>query len=344
MLVYHVIEFNNWETFPDSWGLAWFAWGWAAVDIFYVISGFVITLSALNLRADRSLTEGQIFLRFIDKRLRRIVPLHYLSLLIFIIIFSDLVLAPGFDLDFIMHLFFAHNLVPEFHRSLNAVNWTLAVEMQFYFALILVIRFVNYQNLKKFVIAAFLMAFAWRGLSFYVAAYLHPGSTEHTFMLATQLPGMVDFFACGMLIAFFARSEYFARLGKRLSFRFCLFFLFALLACAASCAFPALKHDYWTIPWAVIFPRSLLAILFGLLVALLCTFELGPQARKALAPLIYLGTISYGIYLFHLPIVLLLKDRPLANGWKLAITLAVAISAAAISWHFYEQRFLKKRK
>lgn len=341
VLVYHVIEFNGWDSFPSGYGLFWFKWGWAAVDIFYIISGFVITLSALKLRDDPNLSEKQIFCQFMDRRIRRIVPLHYLSLLIFIFIFSELVTHPDFDANFIAHLFFVHNFVPEFHRSINAPNWTLAVEMQFYLVLILVIRFVNWQNLKNFVIGAFFIAFAWRAFSFYFSQSLRPGNGEYTFIFATQLPGMIDFFACGMLLAFFARSHYFARLGKRLAFRFALFACFAIWGAISYYVFTAVSGDFWNTAGAVIFPRSMLAILFTLLVALACAFDIGPATRKILAPLLYLGTISYGIYLFHFPALLLVKDAQIPNILKLGIVLGAAIGAAALSWHFFEKRFLK---
>lgn len=343
VLVYHVIEFNDWQAFPKTWGIAWFRWGWAAVDIFYVISGFVITLSALNLRDNQELTEREIFLRFMEKRLRRIAPLHYLTLLIFMVLASKCVLAPDFDLNFLAHIFFVHNLFPDYHRSLNAANWTLGVEMQFYIVLILVIRFVTPGNLTKFIIAAFLLAFAWRCFAFYLSGYLHSGSTEHIFIFATQLPGMVDFFACGMLIAFFVRSRYFLHFGHSIRFRFAVFAAFVLLGLLASETIPAIANNYWSTAWMVVFPRSMLSVLFALLVALLCTFRLTPAIRRSLAPLIYLGTISYGIYLFHFPFVLIFRKFPLDNIWRLILTLIASITCAALSWHFFEKKFLKRQ-
>ena len=49
VVVYHVIEYANWSSFPADGPLLTFRIGWIGVDLFFVISGFVITRSALAL-------------------------------------------------------------------------------------------------------------------------------------------------------------------------------------------------------------------------------------------------------------------------------------------------------
>jgi peptidoglycan/LPS O-acetylase OafA/YrhL len=49
VVVYHVIAFMKWTAFPDEGPLVVFRIGWIGVDLFFVISGFVITRSALGL-------------------------------------------------------------------------------------------------------------------------------------------------------------------------------------------------------------------------------------------------------------------------------------------------------
>lgn len=50
VVVYHTIIICGWQDFPTTYPLAWFRYGWMGVDIFFVISGFVITWSALNMQ------------------------------------------------------------------------------------------------------------------------------------------------------------------------------------------------------------------------------------------------------------------------------------------------------
>ncbi len=100
--------------------------------------------------------------------------------------------------------------------------------------------------------------------------------------------------------------------------------------------------DYWKFDRMVIFfPHNSRPGLWAA-PALLCLIKPGPRIKLFLSPLLYLGTISYGIYLFHLPVVLKIKDLDMAPGWKLALILIITISLAALSWHFYEKRFLIK--
>lgn len=341
VLVYHVIEFNGWRDFPESGGLIWFKWGWMGVDIFYVISGFVITLSVLSLRDKYGDNPKKVFLKFMGRRLARIAPLHYLTLFICLFLFSEITAKPDFGGDLLSHLFFVHNLFPTYHRSINAANWTLGVEMQFYIALVLIIPFVTPKNLVRFVACAFLCAFVWRLFSFLIADHASPTFPDGLFMAATQLPGMVDFFACGMLLAFFARSNYFNRLQGGILYKFGLFCALVLGAAFIFHIYIINYDTYWHLPGMVIFFRSGLAVLFSLLVLFVCSFRLSARVRKLVAPLLYLGVISYGIYLFHLPVVLLLKDTGLPNPIKLALTLAVAIGLACLSWKYFESFFLR---
>lgn len=339
VLVYHVIECNDWQDFPESYGLVWFKWGWMGVDIFFVISGFVITLSALGLRDLFPDDNKKVFAAFMERRIRRILPLHYLLIAIFLM-FSAVVTRPDILENVAAHLLFVHNLFPAFHRAINPPNWSLGVEMQFYLALILVIPFISEKNLKFFIIAAFVIAFVWRAVWFYGVDHEHPAFPEALFIAATQLPGMLDFFAVGMLIAFFTRSRWFEAYSGSILYRFGVFFAFCLGGAFSVHLYVSNYWTYWHTSYMVIFFRSCLAIVFGCLVLFICSFRLSGHARKLLAPLIYLGTISYGIYLFHWMVLRAIQDWQIPNLAKLGIVLCGAVILAALSWHFFESRFL----
>jgi len=131
IVVYHVIEYANWSSFPTGGPLLTFSIGWIGVDLFFVISGFVITRSALALwRKDPAAFAG----RYWARRAARIVPLYMLTCTLWVVLFK----RNWFDHDtthllwqIASHMTFTHSFWPVTYSSIDGVNWTLALEMQF---------------------------------------------------------------------------------------------------------------------------------------------------------------------------------------------------------------------
>ena len=127
----------------------------------------------------------------------------------------------------------------------------------------------------------------------------------------------------------------------------------ALPLLAAACAFAVALYFVWESYWAhadywdngamVIFWRTGLALTFGALV-----LRRGAAARHSpvrLRPLDYLGDISYGIYLWHLPVILMLKELSLAGSpgaVPRAMTLAAVIALSALTWHLFERPIIRR--
>jgi len=80
VLIYHVIEISGWQSFPISGPALLFRIGWIGVDLFFVISGFVIGRAAIiGISTQPSSRKKPFF----ERRLRRIVPLYLLSGMVF---------------------------------------------------------------------------------------------------------------------------------------------------------------------------------------------------------------------------------------------------------------------
>lgn len=78
VVIYHIINHFKWNSFPISGPLVWFRIGWMGVDLFFVISGFVIAISTIR-TYDRSDNYSIFCKNFLTHRFSRIVPLHYLT-------------------------------------------------------------------------------------------------------------------------------------------------------------------------------------------------------------------------------------------------------------------------
>lgn len=331
VVVYHVIEHFSWKNFPiDGW-LVWFRIGWMGVDLFFVISGFVIGLSAFSEIDERG---SQNFRApFFRRRLARIVPLYYLTGLVFVAMVVPQVLFDDFTFNALAHLSFLHNLVPAYHGAINGSNWSLATEMQFYVLVLLLGPWIARHASWKMLLLFIFTAWAWRyGVTLYIPADSTNGPVR-LFMASTQLPGTLDEFAAGILLAKLLRTERGARWLQSyglLSFPMAVCAVWAVLTLFWG-------FTYWDKPLMVIFYKTALAIAFFWVLVAACSLN-APIWVTLTWPLRYLGTISYGIYLWHLPVLLTLHDFPwLGPERALPIVIGLSLALAAFSWHFFEQ-------
>ncbi|HWS74038.1 MAG TPA: acyltransferase [Quisquiliibacterium sp.] len=342
VLVYHVIEIGRWTGFPVTGPLLVVRAGWIGVDLFFVISGFVIGLSALQGHA----REGAAFRApFARRRLARIVPLYALTALAFLLLVEpSLLSAPLRTLATHLgsHALFLHNLHPNTHGSINGPNWSVALEMQFYAAMMFAAPWLARSTPLRVLPALVLLAWAWRAA---VAWFVGPG-VDHAHLLhvySSQLPGTLDAFGFGIVLAMAIAGGHrsIAAMLAQSWRNFALWSLaFAVLFAAAMEVYWP-RASYWDRPAMIVLWRTLLAASFCCLVA--AAVALPAQRALALRPLRYLGEISYGIYLWHLPVLLTMVAVPGLAGERLMWrVLACTLVLAAFSWHFFERPFVRR--
>jgi peptidoglycan/LPS O-acetylase OafA/YrhL len=344
VVVYHVIELFEWKDFPITGLLLWFRVGWMGVDLFFVISGFVIGLAAFSSIDKHGSSEFRG--HFISRRITRIVPLHYLTMLVFLVFIQPELLFENFWLNIAVHLLFVHNFSVTLSGAINGANWSLATEMQFYLLMMLFAPWLRIARLWKIFLLFVGVAWAWR---FGVTVLVVPDKTLGAFPLfvaATQLPGMLDEFAIGILLARFVRAEtgtrilsYFNNNAARVS---AVWILAGLLVYATMSVFWPFS-SYWDHPLMIILFRTLLAISFGVVVFAASIVTPSGLLGKIVSPFYYLGTISYGIYLWHLPVLLSLKHIAwLTPIYALPLVVGITIIFATVSWYFFEQPLIQK--
>lgn len=341
VVVYHVIEHFAWTAFPSTGPLLWFRAGWMGVDLFFVISGFVIGLSAFAEIDKRGPWHFQG--AFFSRRVARIVPLHYLTMLVFVVFISPELLFTNFWVNLSSHLLFVHNLNLNLHGAINGSNWSLATEMQFYVLMLLLAPWIRIG--RWWAIAAVFIgtAWAWR---YGVTVFVQPSSQLGpfpVFVAATQLPGMLDEFVAGLLLARLVRSELGKKmLGGGVSVQVVLFAL-AVIVVSVTLLIYWRYASFWNYPLMVTMWRSLLALAFALVLLFAISIKVTGVPRKLLSPLFYLGTISYGIYLWHLPVLLSLKRLAwVSPSVALALGIGLTCVFASMSWHFFEQPFIER--
>lgn len=130
------------------------AYGWIGVQLFLIISGFLIHLGFLSRNGSLNTSA------FYSKRFWRIYPPYLIVLLIF---FATAIGIKNYSYsnegykDLFVHLFFIHNLFDKYYFSINPSFWSLALEMQLYLIYPIFLFIRKWLGIKKTIIIIFLL-------------------------------------------------------------------------------------------------------------------------------------------------------------------------------------------
>jgi peptidoglycan/LPS O-acetylase OafA/YrhL len=303
-----------------------FANGWMGVDLFFVLSGFLITGILLDTKESAG-----YFKNFYARRCLRIWPLYYASLLLMFGIIP--VLLPAHRHTIFMRsspwwafLLFIQNFLisaPARATGLLGVTWSLAIEEQFYLVWPLVVRFCSIPVLRWIALSVVCLSPVLRLFLSSMGVDLY----ANTF---SRLDGLM----AGALVAIVIRATAFvpSRFLRAAWLALCLATPLAFVTEAF--------HARW-----IVFSMSAVASVSLVYLSLY-------SGRRWLHGvlqnrfLVYTGTISYGLYLLHkIPFnvgtVLHLNQYPLLAA---PILLAAAYGIAALSWTLLEKPFLNLKR
>lgn len=343
VMVYHVIELYPWKDFPIQGPLLWFRIGWLGVDLFFVISGFVITLTASQLLDQQGSSFYKIYLR---RRIARIAPLYLLTGFFFIV-FTEPTLLKDSNLykNIFYHLFFIHNTDFATHSALNGPNWSIGVEMQFYLLIMISIRYLVRWHPGLILLVCILISWMWRIGAFLLFCSSVTCDIGRTFMFSTQIFGCLDEFGFGIFLCRLILDKNHSFFHSNSLYNKPWFWLVAIVIVAwLALSIYWSWSTYWEYWWMVTFWKTLSgAAFFILLVIAIQTISLIHWNKIIFGPLWYLGEISYGIYLWHILVIRSLNQAKIFNTLEfLLLTTVFTITLAVFSWHFFEKPLIKK--
>jgi peptidoglycan/LPS O-acetylase OafA/YrhL len=312
-----------------EWLLAAKEAGAYGLDLFFALSAYLITELLLREYASRgSFSVSAFYVR----RALRIWPLYFTFLLLTVSVVPLIIPAEKFGPAYIISfaLFFGNWVcaVMGIPFSVAGPLWSISVEEQFYIGWPLLLRFAGINRIKQLAVAMLVLAIVTRVILAIVGVQ-HPGVWCNTI-------ARLDPIALGALVAFLLNGRA-PEIRNRVR----------LLMCVVAVA------GWWLIarflspdgPSSVAtYGLSALASVV-LLIAVLRTDA--PLLRvPPLSWIVYLGRISYGLYVYHLFALALVIQRAVDLSFELRILLAfvLTVGLAAASYRTIEQPFLKLKK
>ncbi|APW58716.1 O-acetyltransferase OatA [Paludisphaera borealis] len=304
--------------------------GWAAVDLFFILSGYLIT--AIILKNGR---QKHFLFHFYMRRGLRIWPIYYLTVLV--VAAASPWLPRTYDYAGLPYILtYTQEVGLHWSRSTPAFSeylmhtWSLAVEEQFYLIWPVLVCLVGRRGVVSL------------ALALATAAVCARSSEMYWRVLLTRADGL----ALGALLA----ALFTARKAIREHSAVPKVFAAIGLGAVAYLAF-LIASGGMSKPEAPPWPGpSLLAVnvLGAAIVGLVIYYQGRPALSVLRRPrLVKIGQLSYGLYIYHYVLMLLSDDLARAFGlggrpfWREALTAAVIYAVAALSWRYVEMPLLR---
>jgi peptidoglycan/LPS O-acetylase OafA/YrhL len=280
--------------------------GWTGVDLFFVLSGYLIGGILINNRTSKG-----YYSTFYARRIFRILPLYLLFLSIVLPIFGSTIPIWNY-LTFTPNIAWAHGGP----LGVASVTWSLGVEEQFYLLLPMLVRITSIDSLAVISIGCIAMAPLCR-----IALIPLFGSPMAAHFL---LPAKMDALFAGVLIACVCRRPELlvtVRNHARL-----LWVIGSASAVALVLFATQSPRDFGDgpLPWSI--ACSLINLIFGCLLLGLIVSNWQPKKLLALS---WVGVGAYSIYLIHEPVRVFAEA--LAHAWGVPRAVALGIAAVFIS-------------
>ncbi len=344
VLGYHVYLYGRpsrathaWEAFPLrlSMGLL----------LFFVLSGFLLYRSFE--RAARRQRAPVDLRSYLARRAARILPAYYVCMIAIYPLLRAAAGSPGVHVrlpdtgDLWLFALMGQNYSGDTVLSFNPVTWTLVVELAFYALLPLLgwFAFARARGRRQPQMALALGLVAV-GLAWHALVYL--GDLPQTFFRA--LPGWLPYFAIGILGALIAgRWEERGRAPGRAATA--MLGIGGLLLVVANGVWHSLPGGALNGALLGIVQDLPAGVGFGLIVLAVATGSGRWSTWAAARPLAAAGVISYGVYLWQIPVILYLQHLGLAGHSMLILGLAalpLTLAVGAASWHLVERPLIAR--
>ncbi|WP_447873680.1 acyltransferase family protein [Serratia fonticola] len=292
--------------------------GWIGVGMFFIISGYCMAKSS-GKAFSSGFSARKYGIYFLKRYLRIAIPFYTSIAFWFILIrgFGVAVKPTGF-FDILTHMLFIHNFSEETFFSISGVYWSLAVEMQFYLLLpIVVVLFTTLASRISLLIAVFL-------ISLFVNTY------SNNQLLTWGIPSYLSLFVMGWVCSLYQREI--GGFIKRANVQWLLVATFSVLLFYKGDGFNNRVKLY----------EILISSIFALLMVSLVSFFYDRRTPKVVHWIAFIGKCSFSIYLYNY--IFWVFDRADLTPIKLAFVFIFVIGFGVVMYITFESHSEKLRK
>ena len=312
--------------------------GWQGVSLFFVLSGFLLTTQWLTM----NLNFHSVVL-FYKRRMLRIYPAVWMQLTVLTLLAATwpIYFEQAQWQKFILNASLWINLPPWFEAPVNGVWWTMPVELMFYLSLPLLIFCQRRYGLGLVITGILAVTLAWR--SWVIARYAGRDlSTPEMLMVLDALPGVLMTFGAGFAAACIQNHI------KKAS-AIPLLWVSILLFIVLQTLLVSFIEIYWQGGWLLCLWNSGISISMACFIVALCKLpEHATYKFLSTKPMIALGDWSFGIYLWHFPLLQVLNRiypdwgaSPLSSLFALGLTLFATLALSALSFTQLERPLMR---
>jgi len=317
---------------------AWLSGGFVGVDIFLVISGYLIASILLHKKNKPEYRLAATLDYFYSSRFKRIVPTYFATLILVSLLAAVLFLPADFSIYrdslkkavwFNSNNYFAgfgDYFAPANHEQPLLHTWSLAIEIQFYLLAPFIYLLIPKQLLRWLLPAAVIL------LTAYAEYRLQQGVQQATYYsLLARLPA---FFIGGWVALMMAKRNYNSGLDRQNLWLSCFavaLITFAFVIPKPTGCFPGI---------AGLIPVTATALLIWLNTNNRVTAFLSSKT------LVWIGTLSYSLYLWHWPVLAFMRYYTGAEilDWQFSLAfIGMTLVLAIVSYYWIEKPLRQKR-